>query len=312
MRDCAVLIEHTQKHNAVDLHSFLKKHIITKDVPVKIDVTHIACNYCPEVPISTVDEMVAHVVNYHGEEYDTTVELCFFPFVLNKDFMQCVMCDSDYDNFTALITHMYKQHVTHSFMCQICGISFKDQIRLKRHISICHVGHRCTFCDKIFDAFHKLDKHKERFHGQVKTYECSLCSAKFKSNYQLRVHLGKEHNVAKYRIKCDHCDKICTTKGAMVLHIQSMHSQFKYQCDLCEYTTGIKWLVKLHKRKHFAVKDYCCSICDKRFGRSSNLRTHMKVHVGVTGRVCRFCRRGFTDAESLEKHVQEFHYYDYC
>lgn len=257
--------------------------------------------------------MVTHIVENHNEFYDTETELCLLPFLLKKDnnIINCVLCETEFDNFPSLITHMNKHHVTHSVVCQVCGLSFKDQVRLNRHFTVSHIGHRCTVCDKTFDAYHKLDKHKEKFHGHVKNYDCNLCTSIFKSNYQLKVHLGKVHNVQKYRIKCEQCDKICTTKGAMVLHVQSLHSDIRYQCDECDYTTGIKWLVKLHKRKHTAVKDYLCSVCERAFRRSSNLRAHMKVHAGACGRVCRFCRQGFTDAEKLHSHEQEIHCFDY-
>lgn len=309
-QDCYLLKEHTLKHNAVDIDDFITKHIITKDVPIKIDITDLACKVCQN-PSANLDDFFAHIVDKHNEEYDASVGVCFFPFVLNKEVMQCLLCENNYDNFASMIGHMYKQHVIHSYMCQMCGLSFKDQIRLKRHITNSHVGFRCTICKKTFSALHKLAKHKQRFHGHVKLHECNLCSEKFLSSYQVKVHMGKVHNVEKYIIKCEHCPKVCTTKGAMLLHVQSLHSEIRYQCDLCDYTAGIKWLIKLHKRKHFGLKEYSCSICERQFGRSSNLRTHMKVHTGKVGRVCRVCRKGFPDLQSYEKHELEVHYYDH-
>lgn len=279
-------------------------------MPVKVDIAGLCCKVCAE-NLSSLDELVSHIVEIHKEKYDHSVGICFFPFILDKGMMTCRLCSVRYDNFSCMIGHMYREHISHSFICQICGISFKDQVRLKRHISLSHIGHKCSFCGKIFEAYHKLEKHKQRFHGQVKTHECNLCSQKFENNYLVKVHMGKVHNVEKYRLKCEHCPKICSTKGALRLHLQSVHPNVKHQCDLCEYTTGIKWQITLHKRKHFGTKEYGCSICDRQFGRSSNLRTHMKVHTGTVGRVCRVCKKGFTDAEALKGHEQEFHYYDH-
>lgn len=308
MTDCASLKEHTAtRHKVVDLDSFVPQRIITKDVPVKIDVSNLGCKMCGD-QIDNLEELITHIVEVHCEEFDFDAGVAFFPFILGKELMQCVLCEHKYDNFASMVTHMYKQHMDHSFMCQICGLSFTNKIRLKRHMTYSHIGRKCSICQKVFDAFHKLQKHKELVHGQVKTHECSLCSATFENNYQVKVHMGKVHNVEKYRVKCEHCPKITTTKGAMVLHVQSMHSELRYECDLCDYRTGIKWMIKLHKRKHFGQKDYACSICERKFGRSSNLRAHMKVHTGNMGRVCRWCRRGFTDLESLNKHEIEFHY----
>ncbi|XP_063632020.1 zinc finger protein 181-like isoform X5 [Cydia splendana] len=309
MKDCDTLREHTlAKHTSVDLETFIPQRIVTKNVPVKIDVSELACKECSE-PLSSVEELIAHIISIHGELYDNSAGVCVFPFILNKDIMQCFLCVNRYDNFPSMVSHMYKEHIAHHSICQVCGLSFIDKVRLSRHINNCHLGHKCKICEKIFDASHKLDRHKERIHGHTKTHECNLCSAKFDNDYQVKVHLGKVHNVEKYRIKCEHCPKICTTKGAMLLHAQSMHSDVRYECDLCEYKTAIKWMIKLHKRKHFGERDYACSICDRLFGRSSNLRAHMKVHTGIFGRVCRWCKRGFTDLEALEKHEKESHYY---
>lgn len=306
MRDCETLKEHTKKHT-VDLEKFIPKRIISKDIPVKIDVSEMACKMCPRIPITDLDGLVSHITEVHQEKYDFNMGVCIFPFVLNKDLMQCVLCENSYDNFTCMIGHMHKNHISHSVICQICGVSFISQIRLKRHISNSHIGYRCTVCGKMFNASHRMERHKERIHGEAKLYECNLCSATFNSQYQLKVHLGKIHSVEKYLIKCEQCPKVCTTKGAMLLHVQSQHSELKYACDLCKYTTGIKWLITLHMRKHVGCRDYACSVCEKLFRRSSNLRAHMKVHSGTSGRVCRFCRRGFTDFEALSRH-EAVHY----
>ncbi|CAG5057465.1 unnamed protein product [Parnassius apollo] len=245
-----MLKEHTINHKSIDLEKFIPQRVISKDVPVKIDVAEIACKVC-STDVSNVDELIAHIVSQHDQEYDGSNGVCVFPFVLNRQLMQCVLCDDKYDNFTCILAHMFKKHIEHRYICQICGLSFIDQVRLKRHINNSHNGYRCKICGKLFDAFHKLDKHKQRIHGQVRSHGCSLCSATFASPYQVKVHMGKVHNVEKYRIQCEHCPKICTTKGAMLLHVQSLHSDAKYECDLCEYRTGIKWMLKLHKRRHF-------------------------------------------------------------
>ncbi|XP_047542073.1 zinc finger protein 596-like isoform X9 [Vanessa atalanta] len=309
MKDCETLKEHTLlSHKSVDLHVFIPQRIISKDVPVKIDITDMTCKSC-DISLTTVEDLISHIVAIHEEEYDNSVGVCVFPFVLNKDVLQCVLCDDKYDNFTSMLGHMYKKHIAHTYICQICGLSFIDQVRLKRHISNSHEGHRCKICGKVFDASHKVDKHKQRIHGVQRTVECNLCSENFENQYQLKVHMGKVHNVEKYRIKCEHCPKICTTKGAMLLHVQSRHSDARFECDLCDYKTGIKWMIKLHRRKHFGEKNYICSICDRRFGRSSNLRAHMKVHTGSFGRVCRWCRQGFTDSETLDRHEKDLHYF---
>ncbi|KAG6460265.1 zinc finger protein 1 homolog [Manduca sexta] len=310
MKDCENLKEHTMiKHAEVNLEDFIPKRIISKDVPVKIDVTQLGCKYCPDSPLSTLEDLFEHLKINHGESFEST-GVCFIPFVLNKDVMRCVICESQFDNFSSMISHMNKEHINHACICQICGLSFIDQVRLKRHISNSHIGHRCSICGKMFEATHKLEKHKQRIHGLMKIHECNLCSATFENKYRVKVHMGKVHNVEKYRIQCEHCPKICTTKGAMLLHVQSLHSELRYECDLCDYKTGIKWMIKLHKRKHFGEKDYFCSICERSFGRSSNLRAHMKVHTGAVGRVCRFCRRGFVNLECLNQHEYEFHYFD--
>ncbi|CAG9789661.1 unnamed protein product, partial [Diatraea saccharalis] len=275
IKDCLTIAEHNRtKHSTVDLDSVIHR-IISKDLPVKIDVTEIACKLCPAIVINTCEDLITHIMTVHGVDYNDSAGACILPFFLDNRVMQCVLCESQFDNFTSIMNHMNREHISHSHICQICGLSFINIIRLNRHIHTSHIGFRCTLCDKMFDAYNKLENHKTRMHGQVKTHNCNLCSASLENNYQLKVHMGKVHNVEKYRIECEYCPKVCNTKGAMLAHVQSMHSDLRYECDLCDYTTGIKWLIKLHKRKHFGERDYSCSICEKKFGRSSNVRVHM-------------------------------------
>lgn len=307
MKDIDVLKEHTNSHT-INLDTFIPKRIITKDVPVKVDVTSLCCKCCSK-PVDTLQDLISHIISEHNKTYDGTIS-CFFPFILNKGTMKCVYCCLEYDNFSCILSHMFKNHVEHNFICQICGLSFIDQVRLNKHIYNCHSGYKCNICGKYFDALHKMEKHKQRIHGKVRTHECNLCSTEFDTLYKMKVHMGKVHNVEKYCIKCEYCEKVCNTKGAMLLHVQSLHPSVKYQCDLCDYTTGIRWMIKLHKRKHFGEKNYICNICERRFGRSSNLRAHMKVHTGNFGRVCRWCRHGFVDFDTLNAHEKELHYYE--
>ncbi|XP_028156450.1 zinc finger protein 26-like [Ostrinia furnacalis] len=309
MKDCLAVKEHTSKHSSFDLENFIPK-LVSKDVPVKIDVTDLACKLCPQILIRTIDELVAHIVSIHDEDYDYTAGVCVLPFLLNKEVMSCVLCDKQFDNFTSIMWHMNKEHISHSHICQICGLSFINMIRLNRHITSSHIGFRCSLCSKVFASCYKLDIHKVRLHGHVKSHSCDLCSESFENGYLMKVHMGKVHNVAKYRIKCEYCPKICTTKGAMALHVKSVHSDARFECDICDYKTVTKSMIRLHKRKHFGDRNYACSVCERKFGRASNLSAHFKVHTGHMGRVCRHCRRGFTDNEALESHKMEVHYFD--
>lgn len=306
MPDSDTLKEHTNnKHFMTDLLSFLPKRIKTRYIPIKLDVTDIACVVCEE-PVDGLEGLINHVETVHDETYDHSYGVCAFPFLLSNDKVNpCAICEASFDNLHCLVSHMYKEHIANSHMCQICGLRFMDSVRLKRHFKSSHIGCRCKICNIMFDGYHKLIRHKEMVHGDVRSFVCNLCSEKFRNYYQLKVHMGKVHNVSKYRIKCKFCPKICTTKGAMLLHVQSLHSEPRFECDMCDYKTAIKWMIKLHKRKHFGEKNYACSICSRHFGRSSNLRAHMKVHTGNFGRVCRWCRKGFPDTKTFEAHEKE-------
>lgn len=308
MPDPATLIAHTnQKHTSVDLLTFIPRRVRTRDIPIKVDVANVICNVCDE-PVDGIIGLIEHIIDIHNEDYDRTVGVCVFSFLLNDETNPCVVCGAHFDNFSGLLNHMYKMHMIHMYMCQMCGLSFVDRLRLQRHIAKSHVEFNCELCGIKFEAHHKMVQHKMRVHGKLKNHPCTLCNMTFPNLYQVKVHMGNIHCVEKYRIKCKFCPKIATTKGAMLLHVQSIHSERNYECDICEYRTAIKWMIKLHKRKHFGEKNYLCTICSKKFGRSSNLRAHFKVHTGKFGRVCRHCRQGFIDADTLAVHDKEYHY----
>lgn len=302
MTDPETLKSHVlETHLSVDLVAFVSEKVKTRFLPIKLDISDIACNVC-EIPMDSLDGLIGHIVAVHDEVYDDSYH-SVFPFILTSASIKpCAICEAVFDNFSSLVTHMYKTHVDNSLMCQICGRRFMDSVRLMRHMKASHLDCVCKICNKTLSTYTKLVRHKQTVHGTLKTYTCDVCEVSFKNKYQLTVHMGNVHNVAKYRIKCEFCPKICTTKGAMVLHVRSVHSEPEYECDVCDYKTAIKWMLKLHKRRHVGVKDYACSVCKKSFGRSSNLRAHMRVHTGCVGKVCRWCRKGFTDSNAFDEH----------
>lgn len=303
--DSIALKIHTKSHSNENLEEFLKQNILSKDIPIKVDVTNLQCKLC-EINIKDIDELVSHIVNIHDETGIEDISSCVIPFELNETQKSCIICHSQFDDIHLLVMHVVRQHVKQNFMCQICGQRFATRFRLARHIKSIHTLHKCVDCNKKFDTHKKLEIHQQ-LHGKIRVFSCNLCSFSFTNRYQLKVHMGREHNVEKYIFKCEFCSYICVTKGTMTLHIKLKHGSNSYQCDECDYKANLKWLITLHKNKHLGKKEYQCSLCGKTFARSSNLSAHMKIHTGNVGRVCRWCKHGFTDLDSLKEHEINSH-----
>ena len=117
--------------------------------------------------------------------------------------LQCHMCGQSFQCFESLEHHILLSHSDLSYQCTMCGKVFPRLSYLRIHISdtgtekyVCHI------CDRKEDSRLLAGPHS-----------CHVCKKQFATFQGLRAHQGlKNHGPTKFiRMKCNVCDKKCTT-----------------------------------------------------------------------------------------------------
>ena len=109
---------------------------------------------------------------------------------------RCTKCDfGTYTKRTLerhMLVHMEKSSFT--IMCQICGMVFKHDDYLVRHMAS-HSDARpytCSTCGKAFKMRKHLTIHK-KIHTKEYSITCDICDRPFVQRYNLKQHMKKHH-----------------------------------------------------------------------------------------------------------------------
>ncbi|XP_066254701.1 zinc finger protein 25-like isoform X13 [Euwallacea similis] len=183
-------------------------------------------------------------------------------------------------------SHTYYFDATQEiYICNTCSAEFKDEVEAERHTK-----------------------------GHEEFFECSLCSDRFQSLFQLGSHLKASHNEDD-NYRCPQCPELKFSKPSLFMkHIDTIHQKrYTYTCKECGKGFHSKSLCREHMNIHLGVKPFNCIVCGALFTYSKSVVTHqLKAHrveiLGESHRTeCSFCRNRFVSIASLERHVQQVH-----
>ncbi|XP_070507988.1 gastrula zinc finger protein XlCGF26.1-like isoform X2 [Chironomus tepperi] len=196
----------------------------------KTDHSHriLMCLYCG-LHFNTFSVLKTHLIqNHHHDD--------------NRDVLFCDICNLSTKTKQNMIAHM-KSHTTSTrLICDQCGAIFNRRAVLESHVNHIHkdkdVVAKCH-CGKSFKNFERLRKHTKIVHQKHMTphnFECTFCSKKFRTNYQLKCHLYS-HDQNSSRYQCPHCDKAFRYSSGFQYHVRSAHTMEKpYGCPKCDLT----------------------------------------------------------------------------
>lgn len=171
--------------------------------------------------------------------------------------------------------------------------------------------YECSECHKKYRTNYDLNVHMS-VHSGVKNFGCSVCGKRFSSMKYLTHHYVVHTNVKSYQ--CTFCSESFSRTSTRNRHIKSVHSDERnYNCPHCQksfklmndVTTHVKKVhVPLEQRKRFK-----CRECDKSFCNSTELREHELFHSsgGQKCFSCGICNMGYTSKASLISHVKRKH-----
>ena len=155
-------------------NSVYVKHMKSHNVKLE---KNFGCNNC-EKKFFHPSELKLHVRQKHTKRF------------------RCTKCDfGTYTKRTLerhMLVHMEKSSFT--IMCQICGMVFKHDDYLVRHMAS-HSDARpytCSTCGKAFKMRKHLTIHK-KIHTKEYSITCDICDRPFVQRYNLKQHMKKHH-----------------------------------------------------------------------------------------------------------------------
>lgn len=185
---------------------------------------------------------------------------------------KCFLCEMEFANRYRLQMHMKTHTKTKEYICHQCGKGFLRFNSIKRHVLVCHSGHRiqCPICFKELTGH--LAEHM-RVHEDNRPYKCPDCGMAFKQSTQLNVHRRCHSGVRPYT--CKICERPFSHSNALMLHI----------------------------RRHTGEKPFTCAMCPISFSQLPHMKTHMlKIHGKDSAYKCQKCKHFFKLKAQLEDH----------
>ena len=151
---------------------------------------------------------------------------------------------------------------------------------------------------------------KKRKHGNRQIdNNCKICSVKFVSYSQLKLHMRKIHQDNFKNILCDVCGKVFSTIGIRNTHMKTVHSEAKPfsfgQCEKSFSTAGIKKSHIRNMHSEHQTSHLPCEECGKLFRFAGSLKTHIElIHQSGQPSPCPQCAK---PVRYLESHLKRAH-----
>ncbi|XP_030380172.1 uncharacterized protein LOC115628282 [Scaptodrosophila lebanonensis] len=218
--------------------------------------------------------------------------------------MVCPECHStEFSNWNSLHTHLWRTHQIDMelYCCPLCTFKTPIYSRLVNTHSKIHSeerNYKCEQCGKAFKNTKQLKNHRRlhRTQGLGKTvnsgssatdsttpslHRCEDCGAAFTHLKTLREHLCKQRSD---HAKCDVCDRVCSSKSSLKLHMQTHQATKRLKCEFCDYDTNDHNALRRHRATHRErlgeaereQKMYTCAHCDYKAIQSTAYQIHVQ------------------------------------
>lgn len=299
-----VMKEHNEVLTTADGENKLKCkicHQLTPKTPQAalghFDLTHREfqepkqCTYCPEVFLNH-HAFVLHRDLERRQQDTFECHFCGFQvknkFLLKKHLLKkhtagvyCHHCARVYDTREAYQHHAaeVRKKKTDIFVCDVCGINFKNHVSLVNHRSVHFpTDNPCKLCPKVCKSLRSLKSHVDWFHAEKKFF-CEICGRRYAKKSFLNKHIKDDHNTPK---ACDICNK-SYLPVRLKLHMKLHSEERPYSCPYNPCNDKFKTVTSLRKHvyQHSKLRPYNCLHCETGYYSTDYLRTHYERSHGI-------------------------------
>lgn len=188
---------------------------------------------------------------------------------------QCTLCEMNFSCRKLLASHVKVHLKIKDYICQYCGKDFLLSNSMRRHVLICHGGHRiqCPICKKTLKGH--LTEHL-RTHEKRRPHKCPECGQCFTQSTQLNVHRRCHTGDRPYL--CRICNKYFSHSNVLMLHIRRHTGEKPFPCAVCPLSFSQLPHMKAHMRNiHGKENPYRCTKCNQFFKLKVQIENHVKT-----------------------------------
>ncbi|OWR54805.1 zinc finger protein 850 [Danaus plexippus plexippus] len=222
-------------------------HNIPKLEFIKADLTELRCRLCDD-RFDSLEVIAEHLKSNHNEAIDLNARLGVMPYVLRKDFFNCVVCGKNCPS----LFHLNRHTITHflSYVCHFCGKSYVATTGLLRHVRSKHQEYKvsCRRCGKVFPNMEAKERHR-RTEKSCMAYCCSKCPERFHDWKLRKRHMETEHGQSKRIDRCADCNITFSKGSAYYQHFKLKHSK---DCVVCKHC-GMKFICRSRYKRHLST-----------------------------------------------------------
>nr|XP_026489418.1 zinc finger and BTB domain-containing protein 41-like isoform X14 [Vanessa tameamea] len=217
---------HSQAHDKLII---FHKPEVRNSFPLRIDITNLKCSLCDLSSRSLMD-LKTHLITEHEKNFNSKYSDGVIPFVLTSSEYRCVHCDTLFESYMNLFSHMNEHY--QSFVCYTCGKGYSAKHKLRAHQK-CHETGKiaCPKCDLVFVNHVVKNRHVAVIHGPKKRYRCPVCDLTFKSCHSRLKHLDKIHG-QKREYRCNVCPSVFGSGTSRYSHMRIVHNRKKVASHL--------------------------------------------------------------------------------
>ncbi|KAM3957655.1 LOW QUALITY PROTEIN: uncharacterized protein ACR2FA_008364 [Aphomia sociella] len=202
--------------------------------PFRVIKDNMPCPVCPEKAFRYFGILLRHMNSEHsnnnricdfcGRCFRNVANLNVHISYTHTGSCECNICGIQYKNQWCLARHRARKHNAKDYKCPKCPDKFPSQYHKQKHLIKVHdIGHKCTYCGKMFTRNSFMKDHIRRTHLREKNVPCSVCNERFFDNYLLRMHMVKHEGERKF--VCAVCGKAFLRKSNLHSHMD-MHKRY--------------------------------------------------------------------------------------
>lgn len=200
------------------------------------------------------EEPKNHVCDKCDKAFKTRGELNNHKFYHDEKKFACHLCPKSYFKNTALKLHLKAHRKQLDVICDVCGMGFVHQAKLKEHMQT-HSGVKvtCNICE-------------------MQVRKCNLY------RHLRTIHVAIEGTIEEtFRAKCHRYNKAKSYRKPTPKRTRLEKAPRQYECKICNIIFDrLKFLIDHNRQLHSDGPKLTCKMCDSELSQKHNLKRHYR------------------------------------